>query len=59
MKHKLARLLILLIAIPSFAQEIKPEYLGNYKGELKVYVPEIVSKLDMELEISATDTIGK
>ena len=41
-----------------FSQEIPKEYLGNYKGELKIYNPEIVSKLDMELEISASDTPG-
>jgi hypothetical protein len=43
----------------SQSQEIPREYLGNYKGELKIYTPEIVSKLDMELEISSTDTLGK
>jgi len=58
MKYKLSLCLSLFIAAVSFAQEIPKEYLGNYKGELKIYNPEIVSKLDMELEISATDTLG-
>ena len=33
-------------------------YLGNYKGQLKMYNPEVYNAIDMELEISKTDTIG-
>jgi len=59
MKNRLTLILCLFIFTASTAQEIPKEYLGNYKGELKIYNPEVVSKLNMELEISATDTVGR
>lgn len=58
MKYSILTLTILLNVCLQ-AQTLPEDYLGNYKGELKIYNPEIVSKVNMELEITATDSIGK
>jgi hypothetical protein len=57
---KISFIVILLFTVTvCLSQEIPTEYLGNYKGELKIFAPQEVKNLQMEFEISATDTIGQ
>jgi hypothetical protein len=52
-------IICLFIFNVSAAQDIPVEYLGIYKGELKIFAPQEVKNLQMEFEVSATDTIGQ
>lgn len=58
MKDTLFLLLLISTIFSSFAQEIPAPFLGNYKGKLQIYAPQLVNTLDMEFEVSKTDTLG-
>ena len=58
MKSTIYLLFILSFTSISYTQTLPDAYLGNYKGELKMYNTVEFNTIDMELEITKTDTIG-